>query len=306
MLRPHAVSVALLACLALAGGCAGGPVSDSGGGTASPRPSATHPPTRSPSQHPTSGTPSPTPSPTRPPGAAPGTVPPAWFGKRVLPRRPDGFGVMGPTPPELRNRRFTLPDRLPMLPGDGFAWQATTPAPDAVIARSTWAPGCPVGREDLSWLRLAFVGFDGRRHTGELLVNKAAVRPLARVFHDLYDARFPLEEMRITTKAEQTAPPTGDGNDTGAFNCRAVRGASTYSQHAYGLAVDVNPFQNPYTKGNIVLPELARAYLDRSRSAPGMIHPGGVVVRAFARVGWGWGGSWHGLKDLQHFSANGR
>ena len=99
---------------------------------------------------------------------------------------------------------------------------------------------------------------------------------------------------------------SGDGNDTGSFNCRPVRGATTYSQHAYGLAVDVNPFQNPYLKGDLVLPELASAYKDRSWRRPGMILADGPVVRAFARIGWGWGGSWHSLRDLQHFSANGR
>jgi hypothetical protein len=174
-----------------------------------------------------------------------------------------------------------------------------------VLARSTWAPGCPVAAADLSWVRLTFRGFDGARHTGELLVNRSAAADLVQVFHDLYDARFPLEEMRITPKAEQKAPPTGDGNDTGAFNCRPVRGATTYSQHAYGLAVDVNPFQNPYLKGDLVLPELASAYRDRSWHRPGMILPDGPVVRAFEKIGWGWGGSWHSLKDLQHFSANG-
>ena len=112
--------------------------------------------------------------------------------------------------------------------------------------------------------------------------------------------------MRIATKAEQTAPPTGDGNNTTAFNCRPVRGATSYSEHAYGLAVDVNPFQNPYLKGDLVLPELASAYRDRARHRPGMILPRGPVVRAFARIGWGWGGDWTSLKDLQHFSANGR
>jgi hypothetical protein len=213
--------------------------------------------------------------------------------------------VQRPTPPALRNRRFTLPDTLPMLPGAGFASQIADPAPGDVIARSTWAPGCPVRARDLAWIRLTFWGFDGRRHTGELLVNGEVAAPLVTVFHTLYDERFPLEQMTITTKAEQTAKPTGDGNDTGAFNCRPVRGATTFSQHAYGLAVDVNPFQNPYTKGDLVLPELAGAYTDRSWRRPGMILPGGPVVRAFARIGWGWGGSWHSLKDLQHFSRSG-
>jgi hypothetical protein len=234
-----------------------------------------------------------------------GATPPSWLGTRVLPKQSNGFGEILPTPPELRVRRFTLPDRLPMLPGTGFASRITTPAPADVIARSTWKPGCPVADADLSWVRLAFIGFDGARHTGELLVNRSVAGDLVSVFRQLYAAKFPLEEMRITRADELDAPPTGDGNNTGAFNCRPVRGATTYSQHAYGLAIDVNPFQNPYTKGDLVLPELASSYLDRSWVRPGMIEPDGPVVRAFSSIGWTWGGTWHSLKDLQHFSQNG-
>ena len=235
-----------------------------------------------------------------------GATPPRWLGTRVLPRQDGGYGEIRPTPPELVRRRFTLPDTLPELPGDGFAARVATPAPHRVIARSTWQRGCPVAATDLSWLRLTFWGFDERRHTGELLVNRSVAEDLVRVFRRLYRARFPLEEMRITRRDELDAPPTGDGNNTGAFNCRPVTGASSYSQHAYGLAVDVNPFQNPYHKGDLVLPELASSYLDRDRVRPGMILPGGPVVRAFASIGWTWGGTWHSLKDLQHFSQNGR
>lgn len=211
------------------------------------------------------------------------------------------------TPPELRERRFTLPDSLPELPGHGFASDVTTPAPADVVARSTWTPGCPVAAGDLSWVRLTFWGFDDRRHTGELLVNRTVADDVVRAFGDLYAARFPIEQMHITTRAEQSAPPTGDGNDTSAFNCRPVRGQTTgFSEHAYGLAVDVDPFQNPYTKGDVVLPELATSYVDRGDVRPGMILPDGPVVAAFRRIGWGWGGAWHSLQDRQHFSLHDR
>lgn len=237
--------------------------------------------------------------------AAPGTVPPPWLGTRALPRTPDGFGEQRPTPKVLRVRRFTLPDTVDPLPGRGFRSIVTSPAPAEVIARSTWAPGCPVSATQLAWVRLSFWGFDEARHTGELLVNAAVADDLVTVFRRLYAARFPIEQMRITTKAEQTAAPTGDGNDTGSFNCRPVRGQTVFSQHAYGLAVDVNPFQNPYEKGDLVLPELAGAYTDRSWVRPGMILADGPVVRAFTSIGWTWGGTWRSLKDLQHFSQNG-
>ena len=101
------------------------------------------------------------------------------------------------------------------------------------------------------------------------------------------------------------APPTGDTNTTEAFACRPVRGSTAWSQHAYGLAVDVNPFQNPYHKGQVVLPELATAYLDRPPARPGMIQPGGPVVQAFTAIGWPWGGHYRSLKDYMHFSATG-
>jgi hypothetical protein len=258
--------------------------------TASPSPTST-------------ATPVPSATPRAQPG--PGTVPPTWLGTRVLTRRPDGFGEVRPTPRTLDPRRFTLPDRLPPLPGTGFAARVTTPAPRAVIERSTWRPGCPVAADELSWVRLTFTGFDGRRHTGELLVNRAVADDVVEVFRRLYAARFPIEEMRITRADELDAPPTGDGNNTGAFACRPVRGETVFSQHAYGLAIDINPFQNPYVKGSLVLPELASAYLDRDDVRPGMILADGPVVRAFDRIGWGWGGSWHTLKDLQHFSQDG-
>lgn len=233
-----------------------------------------------------------------------GTVAPAWLGKRPLPETADGFGVQQPTPPELRVRRFTLPDSVPMLPGTGFASKVITPAPAEVIARSTWQRGCPVGADDLSWVRLTFRGFDGARHTGELLVNRAVAADMVTVFQDLWDQRFPLEEMRVTRRDELDAPPTGDGNNTSAFVCRVAVGSTSYSQHAYGLAVDVNEFQNPYTKGDLLLPELAGAYLDRDWVRPGMLTP--AAIAAFAKVGWEWGGNWNSLKDLHHFSRDNR
>lgn len=242
-----------------------------------------------------------------------GTAPPEWLGRRPLPRTATGLGEIRPTPREFRNRRFTLPDRLDPLPGDGFA-HVVTPVPDDVLARSTWTAECPVDAADLRWVRLPFWGFDDRRHTGELLVNADAANAMVQVFRRLFAARFPIEEMRITRAEELDAEPTGDGNNTGAFTCRPLHGTTTWAQHAYGLAVDVNPFQNPYIKppdakgvpGDMLIPELAAAYLDRSRQAPGMIRPDDTVVQAFASVGWQWGGNWLKAKDFMHFSANGR
>ena len=112
--------------------------------------------------------------------------------------------------------------------------------------------------------------------------------------------------MRITEASELDLKPTGDGNNTGAFVCRPTAAQSSYSEHAYGLAIDVNPFQNPYHRGEVVIPELASAYLNREKERPGMIFEDGPVVSAFDGIGWSWGGRWRNLTDLHHFSRNGR
>jgi len=294
--------VATAAVVLLVTACTDGGTTTDDANPPSPSPSASEPDTASalPTPDPTATTAD------RPTGRPePGTTPPPWLFQRPLPLTADGFGEVRRTPKALRNRRFTLPDTVPMLPGSGFASRVASPPPSRVLARSTWKPGCPVGAGDLAWVRVAFRGFDGARHTGELLVNADVTDDVVTVFRQLWQAEFPLEQMRITTLAELDAPPTGDGNNTSAFVCRVVRGGSSYSQHAHGLAIDLNPFHNPYVKGDLVLPELASAYKDRSRRAPGMITADGPVTAAFRAVGWEWGGSWRTLKDYQHFSAEG-
>ena len=232
------------------------------------------------------------------------TSAPAWLGTRVLKVGPDGFAAAQQTPPELRRRSIITTDDLPPPP-DGRFHATIQAAPAALLARSSWTSACPVKATDLRYVTVSFRGFDGLAHTGDLLVNARVADDLVKVFRELFAAAFPIERMRVTTGVELTAPPTGDDNTTAGYACRPVRGQKAWSQHAYGLAVDVNPFQNPYHKGKVVLPELATSYLDRADVRPGMILPDGPVVRAFTAIGWKWGGDYHSLKDYMHFSANG-
>jgi hypothetical protein len=195
-------------------------------------------------------------------------------------------------------------DTLPPPAGGKYA-STVVPVPADVLRRSTWQASCPVGKDDLRYLTMSFWGFDNKAHTGEMIVNKSVAGPVTQVFAKLYENRFPLEEMRVTTMSELDIPPTGDGNSTAAFVCRPTRGSTTWSAHAYGLAVDLNPFCNPYRKGDLVLPELASSYLDRNKPRPGMIRAGDVAERAFTAIGWTWGGTWTSPKDLMHFSQTG-
>jgi hypothetical protein len=130
------------------------------------------------------------------------------------------------------------------------------------------------------------------------------------VFHRLFEHHFPIHNIKLAREfhpAQENHDTPGD--PTAAFNCRPVvtpsGAASVFSQHAYGLAVDLNPIENPFVENGYVRNRFSRPYRDRSRSAPGMIHDGDFVVRTFEAIGWGWGGHWHSGQDYMHFSATG-
>lgn len=237
---------------------------------------------------------------------APAPVPTWVVGASPLPVGPDGFGIADGTPPALRDRSLQQPDVLPP-PLDGRFASTAGPITPAIRTRmgTTYAGRCPVPLRDLRYVTLVFRGFDGRAHTGELVVAAKAVDRTVAAFRRLFALGFPLEEMRLPTTADLEAEPTGDGNDTAAFVCRAARGQTRFSAHAYGLAIDVNPFQNPYVKGDLVLPELAGAYTDRDRLRRGMLVRGSAAVRAFTDQGFTWGGDFRSLKDYQHMTLTG-
>ncbi len=245
-------------------------------------------------------------SPVRKPSAEPTAAPAHVLGASPLPLRPDGFGKVLPTPELLRDRRLPTVDLLPPPVGDAFASSVgavTTPIRERM--GESWSPTCPVALDDLRYLTVSFRGFDGQAHTGELVVAASVAGDVVQVFRSLYKAGFPIEEMRLPTTADLRAAPTGDGNNTAAYVCRAARGQTKWSQHAYGTAVDINPFHNPLVKRDLVIPELASAYASRSAVRPGMHVAGGPAVRAFEAIGWSWGGKWRSSKDWMHFSLTG-
>jgi len=169
----------------------------------------------------------------------------------------------------------------------------------------SYRAGCPVGPSQLRLLRLSYWGFDGSAHAGSLVVRDRVARDVVGVFRRLYAARFPIRRLRKVDAYRGSDDASMAADNTSAFNCRFVPGTRHWSQHAYGEAIDVNPVENPYLQGARVRPPAGRRFLDRSRARPGMAVAGGALVRAFAAVGWQWGGRW-ATPDYQHFSATGR
>ena len=181
------------------------------------------------------------------------------------------------------------------------------PVTAAQLGRS-WHQGCPVAPSQLARIRLRYVGFDGRAHTGAIVVNRRVASQVIEVFRTLYAARFPIRRVIPVSAYGASDDRAAAADDTSGFNCRraVATGSPSWSMHAYGEAIDVNDVENPYLEGGRVLPPLGRRYLDRASVRPGMAVAGGVLVRAFEQAGWGWGGRWSGTPDYQHFSVNGR
>jgi hypothetical protein len=178
----------------------------------------------------------------------------------------------------------------------------------------SWKPnqGCP-SRDRLVLLTVPFRDFAGQPTTGELVVAKSAAAVLARIFTDIYDSRaLRIERMDRVDKYGGSDAKSMAANNTSAFNCRPVEGTTTLSAHAFGLAIDINPVQNPWVKGDEVDPQAGRPF-DRvpkrqaaeKQGQPGIILGGGATVAAFKRNGWTWGGDWSSQKDYQHFSQTG-
>jgi hypothetical protein len=188
-----------------------------------------------------------------------------------------------------------------------FTAVALGPALRAQLRKTSWHPGCPVGLGDLRYMRIAYWGFDHHAHLGEMVANSSATPALRRAFATLFAARFPIRQMRLVDRYGGSDYASIQADNTSAFNCRNATGTSHWSQHAFGLAVDINPIENPYVYANGTTTHAAsRPYLNRSDVRAGMAVAGGTLVRAFDAVGWGWGGRWPLPTDFQHFSANGR
>jgi hypothetical protein len=172
--------------------------------------------------------------------------------------------------------------------------------------RYSYRAGCPVAPAALRLVRVSYSGFDGHGHVGALVVHRRVAHDVITVFRRLYAARFPIRRMTPISAFQGSDDASMAADNTSGFNCRRAVGGSGWSEHAYGLAIDVNPIENPYVLNGRTLPPAGRAYLDRTRVRMGMAVRGGVLVNAFASVGWKWGGRWSGAPDYQHFSVSGR
>lgn len=192
---------------------------------------------------------------------------------------------------------------------DGFYYE---PLSDSIKERITGISypetGCTVPYEDLNYVGLLYVDFNGEVQEGELICNKAVAQDMVEIFYELYRNDYRIERVRLVDEYGGDDTLSMLDNNTSCFNYRVVDGTTTLSKHALGCAVDINPFYNPYIVFNkngsgetYISPKGSEIYADRSQNFPYKIDENDLCYKLFTQHGFTWGGNWNSTKDYQHF-----
>ena len=180
--------------------------------------------------------------------------------------------------------------------------------PDDIFAGMqgrTYTEDCTVPREELRYVHVLHMGFDGETKEGELVVNQAIAEDVLAIFKELYEAGYPIEKIRLMDEYDADDEAAMQDNNTSAFNFRFISHTTKVSKHGMGMAVDINTLYNPCVKTvdgeEIIEPETAGAYVDRSADFEHKIDHEDLCYQIFTKYGFSWGGDWKYTKDYQHF-----
>lgn len=164
---------------------------------------------------------------------------------------------------------------------------------------------CTVPREDLRYVHVRHMGFDGEAKDGELVVNKAIADDVLAIFEELYKADYPIEKVHLVDEYDADDEASMSDNNSSAFNFRFISHTTRISRHGLGMAVDINTRYNPYVKtvdGKLSIePANGADYVDRSKDFPHKIDHEDLCYKLFKEHGFTWGGDWTHSKDYQHF-----
>ena len=171
------------------------------------------------------------------------------------------------------------------------------PIPPEIEARMrgvSYPEGAEIKMDDLRYLKLSYVDFEGLSQVGELVCNKV-------IAGELYEARYPIRSIRLIDDFNGDDEASMAADNTSCFNYRRKTGMRELSKHALGLAVDINPLENPYVRPSRVRPAGAAAFADRTKDFPHKIDRNDLCYRLFRAHGFSWGGTWRSVQDYQHF-----
>lgn len=198
-------------------------------------------------------------------------------------------------------------EQLEAAPADSLF--SVSPIPDDVFRRmqgKSFPQGCTITRGQLRYIRLLHYDFEGNVRCGELVCHQTIASSLKKIFEQLYAARYPIHSVRLIDDFDADDERSMRANNTSCFCFRKVAGSKVLSKHSRGLAIDINPLQNPCVRKNskgvvTIQPSNAREYVNRSKKFRGRISPEDLCYRLFRDAGFRWGGNWRTVKDYQHF-----
>lgn len=194
-------------------------------------------------------------------------------------------------------------DRITYQPG--FYYEPITDTIKKRIYGLSYKEDCTIPYEDLRYVSVLYVDFNDKMEVGEIICNKSIAEDLVEIFYELYQAEYPIEQIRLIDEYNADDDLSCLDNNTSCFNYRVVAGTTKLSKHAQGLALDINPFYNPYvTYPNGVehiSPPGSESYADRNADFAYKIDKNDLCYQLFTAHGFTWGGNWKTLKDYQHF-----
>lgn len=162
-----------------------------------------------------------------------------------------------------------------------------------------------ISYDTLRYVNVRYYDFNGESQSGELICHKAIAQDLVEIFYELYEIHYPIEKITLIDDYQGDDELSMQDNNTSCFNYRALP-SGKLSNHAYGLAIDLNPFYNPYvtnrSDGSVnIAPAGSEEYADREQAFAHKIDTEDPACRLFIQHGFTWGGSWRSVKDYQHF-----
>ncbi len=152
-------------------------------------------------------------------------------------------------------------------------------------------------KNNLSLVDVYYYSFDKKIHKGQIVIHRLLAKDIIEIFDLILLNKFPISKVIPIVSYNWSDDLSMNDNNTSCFNYRLVAGTKKISNHAYGLAIDINPKLNPYIKGSRISPEGAKY----DSKIPGTILPDSFLVNTFKKRGWTWGGDWITRKDYQHF-----
>ena len=158
-----------------------------------------------------------------------------------------------------------------------------------------------ISYDELRYLTIFHYDYEGKIKKGELVCNKTIAYDLLCIFRALFSRAYPINSIRLVDDFGADDEASMQANNTSCFNYRQVAGTKTLSKHAFGMAVDINPLENPCVKGQWIQPSTAVEFVDRKKDFPHKIDEDDFCKEVFTSFGFRWGGHWRSTKDYQHF-----